>query len=84
MPNFRFFIFSVFLISSLTALSQVQTFGGEIVDQRTNRAVEEMELTVEHLATHKKYVTETNDDGKFMFKNLPVGKYKLAVTDIDY
>ena len=87
MTNFRF-LFVLFLFISANPFAgnsqAVQTFGGTIIDEKTERAVEEMELTVEHLQSHKKFVTETNDDGKFSFKNLPVGKYQLVVTDKDY
>lgn len=85
MANFRFLFVFILLITAFLGNAQaVQTFGGTIVDQRTNRAVEEMELTVEHNETHQKFVTETNEDGKFTFKKLPVGKYELVVTDKDY
>ena len=84
MTNLKF-LFSFFLLfTTLLSSAQVQTFGGTIIDERTERAVEELELTVEHLGTHKKYVTETNDEGKFSFKQLPVGKYQLVITDRDY
>lgn len=85
MANLRF-LFSIILLTAVfTSNAQIApTFGGTILDQRTNRAVEEMELTVEHIETKKKFVTETDDDGKFEFKKLPVGHYKLVVTDKDY
>lgn len=84
MTNLKFLISFFLLFSVFITRAQVQTFGGTITDERTNRAVEEMELTVEHLETGKKFVTETNDDGVFSFKSLPVGKYQLVVTDKDY
>lgn len=85
MSNLKFLLSFVLLLSAFIGGAQVApNFGGTILDQRTNRAVEEMELTVEHLATHKKFVTETNDDGKFTFKKLPVGNYQLVVTDKEY
>lgn len=85
MANFRFlFVFILIIAATAVNAQAVQTFGGTVVDQRTNRVVDEMELTVEHKETHQKFVTETNEDGKFTFKNLPVGKYKLVVTDKDY
>ena len=85
MANFRFLFVFILLISGFVANAQaVQTFGGKVVDQKTNRVVEELELTIEQKETHQKFVTETNDDGEFTFKKLPVGKYQLVVTDKDY
>lgn len=87
MTNFRFLFVLLLFISTTPFVGNtqaVQTFGGTIIDEKTERVVEDMELTVEHLASHKKFVTETNDEGKFNFKNLPVGKYQLVVTDKDY
>ncbi len=80
------FLFSfILLLSAFFCGAQVAPdFGGTILDQRTNRVVEEMELTVEHIETHKKFVTETNEDGEFTFKKLPVGNYQLVVTDKEY
>ena len=85
MSYLKFLFSSILLLSVFFCGAQVAPdFGGTILDQRTNRVVEEMELTVEHIETHKKFVTETNEDGKFTLKKLPVGNYQLAVTDKEY
>jgi len=75
----------VMLLIAFAGNSQgVQTFSGNVIDQKTERSVEELEIQIQHLDTKKSYTTETNDDGKFTFTQVPVGKYELTVTDEDY
>lgn len=75
----------VVLISISSSYGQsLRTFSGKVSDEKTKRDVEEMELTIEHQETHQKYVAETDDNGVFRFEKVPVGHYKLSVTDKDY
>ena len=43
--------------------------------------MEELELQIQHIETKEIFNAETNDDGKFTFSKVPVGKYELTVTD---
>jgi cellulose synthase/poly-beta-1,6-N-acetylglucosamine synthase-like glycosyltransferase/5-hydroxyisourate hydrolase-like protein (transthyretin family) len=62
----------------------VQTFSGNVIDQKTENPVSAMTVQVEHIETNKKFEVETNKEGVFKFEKLPVGKYELVVTDKDY
>lgn len=62
----------------------LRTFSGKVIDEKTERNVEEMKLEVEHLETHKIYKAETDENGIFRFEKIPVGKYRLVVSDRDF
>lgn len=68
----------------LQLLAQTQTFGGLLLDEKTNREQSEVEITIINKDTGKEYVTETDDDGKFLYKKIPVGWYTLKITDKDF
>lgn len=72
------------ILLPLQLFAQTQTFGGLITDEKTKREHSDVEVTITNKETGKSYVTETDDDGKFLFKKTPVGKYTLTVTDKDY
>lgn len=71
-------------ILPLQMFAQTQTFGGLVIDEKTENEQGEVEITITHKETGKSYVTETSDDGKFRFTKAPVGEYTLAVTDKDF
>ncbi len=62
----------------------LRTFSGKVIDEKTERTVNEVEIQIEHLETHDTYKAETDEDGIFRFEKVPVGKYELKVTDKDF
>lgn len=77
--------FFVLLCTSNVAYSQaLRTFSGKVIDEKTERAVEEMELRVKNLESQKVYTVETDEEGVFTFNKIPVGHYQLLVTDKDF
>lgn len=64
--------------------AQTQSFGGRIIDEKTLNEHPKVEITITNKETGKSYVTETDSDGKFLFKKKPVGFYTLTVTDRDF
>lgn len=81
----RIFLLFFFVANALFIGAQAtQTFSGKVLDEKTERIVDEMEIQVVHLESTKSYTTETDDEGIFVFENVPVGKYELLVTDKDY
>ena len=83
MNRIHFVIFALlFSISVQAQTSKIVT--GTLVDQRTNGEADKVELTLTSTAGKAKFTTESDGDGKFVFKNIPFGKYKLHVTDKDY
>lgn len=57
---------------------------GYLVDFKTKRAADEVEVELTSLVTGKVYVSETDENGKFTFRNVPIGKSKLRLIDKDY
>ena len=83
MNRLPFVIFALlFSISVQAQTSKIVT--GTLVDQRTNGEADKVELTLSSTTGKAKFTTESDGDGKFVFKNIPIGKYKLHVTDKDY
>lgn len=80
---FSIVLIGVFFVNSSNGQT-VRTFSGKVIDQKTERDVEDMKLSVEHLESHQIYKAETNENGVFRFEKIPVGKYKLVVTDKTY
>ena len=57
---------------------------GFLVDYKTKSEVEEVEVQLTSLVTGKVYTTETDENGKFTFRHVPIGKSKLRLIDKDY
>lgn len=57
---------------------------GYLVDYKTKAEVEEVEVELTSLVTGKVYTAETDENGKFTFRNVPIGKSKLRLIDKDY
>jgi cellulose synthase/poly-beta-1,6-N-acetylglucosamine synthase-like glycosyltransferase len=83
-------MYRLFLLLSLAALTVFNTFGqtklvtGKFVDQKTDRVISELEVTVRNIKTGASQTVETNDDGVFEFKDVPFGKSELIIADKDY
>ena len=57
---------------------------GFLVDYKTKSEVDEVAVQLKSLVTGKVYLAETDDNGKFTFRNVPIGKSKLRLIDKDY
>ncbi len=57
---------------------------GILLDEKTGYEAEEVEIKIQNLETKKEYKTETNSEGIFSFRNVPLGKYNLLISDKDY
>jgi 5-hydroxyisourate hydrolase-like protein (transthyretin family) len=67
------------------AMAQVsQQVTGTMVDQKTDEPIEELEIALRNVQTKEEFRVETNDDGVFNFKKIPLGTYEFHVTDRDY
>jgi cellulose synthase/poly-beta-1,6-N-acetylglucosamine synthase-like glycosyltransferase len=81
----RIYLVVFTLLFSFALQAQVSKIvTGKLIDQKTKYAVEEVALELKNTATKATFVSETDDDGKFAFKNIPLGNYELHVTDKDY
>lgn len=78
-----FFVSSVF--ANKTYIGPVsKKIEGYLVDYKTKAEVEEVEVELTSLVTGKVYTAETDENGKFTFRNVPIGKSKLRLIDKDY
>jgi cellulose synthase/poly-beta-1,6-N-acetylglucosamine synthase-like glycosyltransferase len=57
---------------------------GFLVDFKTKSEVEEVEVQLKSAVTGKVYTTETDENGKFTFRNVPIGKSTIKLIDKDY
>jgi len=57
---------------------------GFLVDFKTKSEVEEVEVHLKSAVTGKVYTTETDENGKFTFRNVPIGKSTIKLIDKDY
>ncbi|MDG1428527.1 MAG: glycosyltransferase [Crocinitomicaceae bacterium] len=80
----RVLALTALLLLPLAGLAQNQNFGGKIVDGKTEAPESGVKVTIRHLKTSKIHVTKSKSDGYFAFKNTPIGKYELEVTDKDF
>lgn len=72
------------LLLPFAGSTQTQNFGGTIIDAKTKAPESGVEITIRHSETRKTHVALTKSNGKFIFKNTPIGKYELEVTDKDF
>lgn len=90
MKNFLLFLLFgfAFTFSGLAnkdlAIPVSQKIEGFLVDYKTKAEVEEVEVQLTSLVTGKVYTSETDENGKFTFRNVPIGKSKLSLIDKDY
>lgn len=61
-----------------------QTVGGTVSDMKTKRDVSKLKLEIRKLDGSYTKATQTDSDGMFEFKEIPVGKYSLSVVDKDF
>ena len=83
MPKISLLLFVLFT-SSIYFAQTTKFVRGRLVDQKTERAAEEVDITLQNVKTKKSYTVESTDDGNFEFKNIPFGTYNLKMTDKDY
>lgn len=76
-------VFSLLSIS-LFAEDKAKFVTGSLIDAKTNNHVDEVVLTIQDLDSTTFFKAETNAEGVYRFENIPLGKYKLIVTDRTY
>jgi cellulose synthase/poly-beta-1,6-N-acetylglucosamine synthase-like glycosyltransferase len=57
---------------------------GTLLDEKTERSADEVELKIISADSTQIIETETDGDGVFKFRNVPLGKYILVISDRDY
>lgn len=91
-PSFKgfSFFFSLLIVCCTSVIGNkafaedMVSINGKVIDEKTDRVVEDLELEIIRLSDLQSFQTETNDDGAYQFKNIPEGKYSIKVIDQDY
>ena len=77
----------VFLLVLATSFGFGQTcklLTGTLLDEKTERAADEVELKIISADSTQIFEAESDGDGVFKFRNVPLGKYILVISDRDY
>tara|TARA_Y100000589_G_scaffold39903_1_gene33419 strand:- start:7019 stop:8887 length:1869 start_codon:yes stop_codon:yes gene_type:complete len=72
------------LYTCITNSQELKNIYGSIVDEKTERSVEDLKIEIKHINSDKIFLTETNQNGDFNFLNIPIGKYNLSIHNKDY
>lgn len=81
----RIYLVVFALIFSITLHAQVvKKVSGTLIDQKTKNEVEKVDLKLTNASTKVEYTAETDENGNFTFKNVPLGKYDFHIADKDY
>lgn len=88
MNKFLAFVFSFFMIVAAQAQMK-RSVSGYFFDRRTKGPADEVPVQLINKETKKKYTAITNDDGKFLFKNVKLEAkdtvlFELSVASKDY
>lgn len=81
-------LFSLFISNAFANKTHIgpvsKKIEGYLVDYKTKSEVDEVAVQLKSLVTGKVYLAETDDNGKFTFRNIPIGRSKLRLIDKDY
>ncbi|MFA7273395.1 MAG: glycosyltransferase [Crocinitomicaceae bacterium] len=79
------FLFLSLLLFALPSIAQVaKSVNGQMIDLTTENAIEEVEVQLVNKKTNAIFTTESDENGRFEFKNVPLGDYSFNVSDKDY
>ncbi len=66
-------------------MSQVaKSVNGTVIDLKTKRTLDDIEVQLKNKSDQSVFTTKTDEEGRFDFKNIPLGNYTFNVTDGDY
>jgi cellulose synthase/poly-beta-1,6-N-acetylglucosamine synthase-like glycosyltransferase len=86
----NFFLIIALFVSVMSAhatkdpIQYSKKIEGFLVDYKTRNEVEKVKVSLTSSVTGKVFTTETDENGVFTFKNVPIGKSYLRLIDSDY
>jgi len=83
MKNWCFFVLVFSMAFGINA-QVTKEIKGNLVDMKSSYDVEKVELSLTSKKTGKVWITNTNNDGEFTFKNIPLGDLEISIIDKDY
>jgi cellulose synthase/poly-beta-1,6-N-acetylglucosamine synthase-like glycosyltransferase len=57
---------------------------GTLVDEKSEKEIKNVGVVIKNTETADSFYVETNRDGLFQFKNIPLGVYEFKINDKDY
>ena len=72
------------ILTASTFSQSVDFVKGSITDNKTNKALNNVELTLHNMDSTFHTKVRTNKSGIYQFKNIPFGDYIMSVTDQTY
>lgn len=76
--------FLLILLLAVTGISFSQVsklVKGTLIDEKSEKVVEDVTVMLKNNETKDSFVTTTNENGFFQFKNIPFGNYEFRITD---
>jgi cellulose synthase/poly-beta-1,6-N-acetylglucosamine synthase-like glycosyltransferase len=86
----NFFLLIALFVSTISAhatkdpIQYSKKIEGYLVDYKTHNQVEKVKVSLTSTVTGKVFTAETNENGVFTFKHVPIGKSYLRLIDTDY
>jgi cellulose synthase/poly-beta-1,6-N-acetylglucosamine synthase-like glycosyltransferase len=86
----NFFLLIALFVTTISAhatkdpIQYSKKIEGYLVDYKTHNEVEKVKVSLTSAVNSKVYTTETDEDGVFTFKHVPIGKSYLRLIDTDY
>jgi len=85
MKNIRIaLVLALLLATNLLFAQNAKFVSGKVTDIKTKEFVEKAKFIIQNADSSKTYQSESNSEGIFTFKNIPLGDYTLVVSDKDY
>lgn len=79
-----YLILVAFLCSATSFAFDKRDVKGELFDATTKDPVEKVTVKIKSKTGNQVFEAESNEDGIFLFKNVPAGEYQLLIDDKDY
>ena len=78
------FVFAIIFLFNGISAQVSKEIKGSLIDMKTKGEAEKVDVQLLSIKTGKSWTTSTNDNGEFLFKNIPLGKLELKIIDSDY
>ena len=77
-------VFFIVFLTSFVQSQEAKLVRGTVTDIRSNNPVGQVNLVIHDEDSTERYTAVTNKEGVFVFKDVPYGKYVLAINDRVY
>ena len=81
---FLFFGLHQLFASSTKPIAVSKEIKGRLVDFKTRGDADEVEVSLRSKKSNKTWIVETDNDGYFIFNNIPLGACELSIIDKSY